>query len=130
VPPIYQPEVIAEAVYWSAHHKKRQLYIGGSTVIVIMGNKFFAKFGDWYLGKTGYDSQMRAEHRDPNQPNNLFEPVDTTNDYGAHGAFDDRSIDRSYEVWAAEHKGIVAGALAGVGGLAVAGVLLAARQRD
>jgi len=33
-------------------------------------------------------------------------------------------------VWAAEHKGIVAGALAGVGGLAIGGLLLATRQRS
>lgn len=129
VPPIYQPEVIAESLYWAAHHRKRQLYVGGSTVTVIMGNKFFAGFGDWYLGKTGYDSQMRPEARDPNQPDNLFDPADTTRDYGAHGAFDDRAITRSYEVWAAEHKGIVAGALASIGGLAVAGALLASGRR-
>ena len=130
VPPIYQPELIAEAIYWAAHHRKRQLYIGGSTLAVIMGNKFFPGLGDWYLGRTAYDSQMREQPRDPNQPNNLFAPVDTTEDYGAHGAFDDRSIDRSDEVWAAEHKGIVAGALAGIGGLAVGGLLLASRRQD
>jgi short-subunit dehydrogenase len=127
VPPIYQPEVIAEAIYWAAHHRKRQLYIGGSTAIVITANKFLAGFGDWYLGKTGYDSQMRPERRDPNQPNNLFEPVDTTTDYGAHGAFDSRSTSRSYEIWAAEHKGAIAGAVAGVG--MATGLLLAASRR-
>ncbi|MFI5277514.1 MAG: short-chain dehydrogenase, partial [Ktedonobacterales bacterium] len=97
---------------------------------VIVGNKFFPGFGDWYLAKTGYDSQMRPEKRDPDQPNNLFAPVDTTQDFGAHGAFDDRAIDRSYVLWAAEHKGVVAGALAGAGGLAIGGLLLAARQRS
>ena len=128
VPPIYQPEVIAEAIYWAAHHKKRQLYVGGSTVTVIMGNKFFAKFGDWYLGKTGYKSQMRDEPKDPNQPDNLFEPADTTKDYGAHGAFDSRSTDRSYQTWAAEHKGIVAGALAALAGAAFAGSFVLGRR--
>jgi short-subunit dehydrogenase len=128
VPPIYQPEVTAEAIYWAAHHKKRQLYVGGSTTIVLMGNKFFANFGDWYLGRTGYNSQMRDEPRDPNQPDNLFKPADTTRDYGAHGAFDQRSIDHSYQVWAAEHKGIVAGALAALAGVAFAGSLVVARK--
>lgn len=129
VPPIYQPEVIAEAIYWAAHHRKRQIYIGGSTLAVIMGNKVFPGLGDWYLGRTGYDSQMREEPRDPDQPDNLFAPADTARDYGAHGVFDDRSIDRSYEVWAVEHKGVVAGALAGIGGLAVGGLLLASRRQ-
>ncbi len=123
VPPIYQPEVIAEAIYWAAHHKKRQLYIGGSTVVVIMGNKFLAKFGDWYLGKTGYDSQMRKEPRNPNQPDNLFEPADTTKDYGSHGEFDQRSTTRSYTLWAAEHKGIVTTTLVGLAGAAFASSL-------
>ncbi len=130
VPPIYQPEVIAEAIYWAAHHKRRQIFIGASTAIVITGNKFFPGFGDWYLAKTGYDSQMRPEPRDPNQPDNLFEPVDTSKDYGAHGAFDNRSIGRSYEVWVAEHKGMLAGAIAGVGGAAAAGLVLMSRQRS
>ena len=128
VPPIYQPEVIAEAIYWAAHHKKRQLYVGGSTVTVIMGNKFFAKFGDWYLGRTGYKSQMRDEPKDPNQPDNLFEPADTLKDYGAHGAFDNRSIDHSYQTWAAEHKGIVAGALAAAAGADFAGSIVLGRR--
>jgi len=126
---VRQPEIVAEAIYWAAHHKKRQLYLGGSTALVIIGNKFFPGFGDWYLGKTGYDSQMRPEPRDPNQPDNLFEPADTTQDYGAHGAFDSRSINRSYELWAAEHKGVVAGAL-GLAGLAIAGSLVAFGRKN
>jgi NAD(P)-dependent dehydrogenase (short-subunit alcohol dehydrogenase family) len=128
VPPIFQPEVIAKAIYWTAHHKRRQLYVGGSTVTVIMGNKFLAGLGDWYLGKTGFKSQMRAQPRDPNQPDNLFEPVDATRDYGAHGAFDDRSKWRSYEVWAAEHKGMLAGVTAAVA-LTTAGALRLTSQR-
>jgi hypothetical protein len=68
---------------------------------------------------------MRDEKRNPNQPDNLFQPVDTTQDFGSHGAFDQRAINRSYEVWAAEHKGIIATALAGVAGVVVAGSLVA-----
>lgn len=131
VPPIYQPEIIAEAIYWAAHRRKRQLYVGGSTVAVIMGNKFFAGLGDWYLGKTGYKSQMREQPRDPNQPDNLFAPVDTTQDYGAHGAFDQRSTDRSYVLWATQHKGIIASALAGIAGATLAGSFFAlGRDKD
>jgi|SRR5690348_4050908 len=126
VPPIYQPEVIAEAIYWAAHHKKRQMFIGGSTATVITGNKIFPGLGDWYLGKTGYKSQMRDQPRNPDQPDNLFHPVDTTKDYGAHGAFDSESINHSYEVWAAEHKGLIAVA---VGATAVgAGALIFGRR--
>src|SRR5438067_7267391 len=50
VPPIYQPEVIADAVTWAADHNRRQLYLGGSTGIVIQGEKVAPWFGDWYVG--------------------------------------------------------------------------------
>lgn len=39
VPPIYQPEIAAEAIYWVAHHYRRQIYVGMSTSIVILANK-------------------------------------------------------------------------------------------
>ncbi len=39
VPPIFQPEVAADAIYWAAHHKRREVYVGTPTVATILGNK-------------------------------------------------------------------------------------------
>ena len=39
VPPIYQPEVPAEAVYWAAHHRRREITVGGSAVKAIVGQQ-------------------------------------------------------------------------------------------
>jgi len=39
VPPIFQPEVAAEAIVWAAHHHRREVYVGSSTVEAIMANK-------------------------------------------------------------------------------------------
>lgn len=128
VPPIYQPEVAAEAVYWMAHHHKRQMFVGGSTAIVINGNKFFPGIGDHYLARTGYESQQYDGHRDPNQPENLYHPADQNKDYGAHGAFDNRAIDKSYEIWAAEHLKEIVAASAGL--VALAGVALFGKIRS
>ena len=44
VPPIFQPEVPAEAVYWAAHHRRRELYVGFSAVKAIVGNKIAPAF--------------------------------------------------------------------------------------
>ena len=128
VPPIYQPEVAAEAVYWLAHHHKRQMFVGGSTAIVVTGNKFFPGIGDHYLARTGFDSQQYDGHRDPNQPENLYHPADQNKDYGAHGAFDDRAIDKSYELWASEHLIPIVGAAVGLA--ALAGVALFGKVRS
>jgi hypothetical protein len=108
VPPIYQPEVIADAVTWVADHYRRQLFIGASTVIVIQGNKLAPGLGDRYLGKTGYQSQQTSEPADPNRPNNLWSPVDEDQDYGAHGAFDDRARATSLQLWTDTHRNMLA----------------------
>ncbi len=129
VPPIYQPEVIAEAIYWAAHHKKRELWVGGSTLITLTGNKFFPGIGDWYLAKTGYESQMRDDPNTHTQPDNLFDPVDTDRDYGAHGAFNNQSLDKSYEAWAAMHKGLLAAVATGAAALAFAGTWVTSSRR-
>jgi NAD(P)-dependent dehydrogenase (short-subunit alcohol dehydrogenase family) len=123
VPPIYQPEVIAEAIYWLAHHDRRELWIGGSTVRAILGAKFAPGIAERYLSKTGYMTQMRHEPLDPNQPDNLYYPADATRDYGAHGPFDPMARGSSYETWASEHAGAMTAAAAfGIAVLGLAGM--------
>ncbi len=123
VPPIYQPEVAARAIYYAAHHpERREYYVAGSTVKAIFGNKLAPSFADRYLARTGYDSQQYDGPEDPNRPNNLWEPV--PGDHGAHGAFDDRARDHSLELWAETHPDWLKLAA----GLAVAGGLWAALQ--
>jgi NAD(P)-dependent dehydrogenase (short-subunit alcohol dehydrogenase family) len=91
VPPIYQPEVAAEAIVWAAHHDRREWYVGGSTQFVIEANKVAPGLGDWYLARNGVDSQQYDGHEDPDRKNNLYEPVDAELDFGAHGDFDARA---------------------------------------
>jgi NAD(P)-dependent dehydrogenase (short-subunit alcohol dehydrogenase family) len=115
VPPIYQPEVAAEAIVHAAHHYRREWYVGTSTVVAIVGNKIAPGFGDWYLGQTGYSSQQYDGPADPNRPHNLYRPVDRDRDFGAHGDFDRRASSFSPQLWADQHLGLVA--LAGAAGL-------------
>ncbi|MGE5735581.1 MAG: SDR family oxidoreductase [Acidobacteriota bacterium] len=116
VPPIFQPEVGARAVYWAAHHRRREIYVGTPTVEAIVGNKIAPGLLDHYLGRTGYKSQQTEEPEDPSRPDNLWKPV--SGDHGAHGTFDSRAQDKSYEVWADLHRrwlfaavGIVSGSV-------------------
>jgi NAD(P)-dependent dehydrogenase (short-subunit alcohol dehydrogenase family) len=102
VPPIFQPEVAAEAVYHAAHHYRRQWYVGGSTVVAIVGNKLLPGLGDWYLGRTGYEAQQYDGAADPGRPNNLYEPL--PGDHGAHGDFDSRASSFSPQLWADENR--------------------------
>ncbi len=113
VPPIYQPEVAAEAIYFAAHARRREMSVGMPTVVAIYGNRIAPGVGDYYLGLQGYKSQQTGEPIDPNRPDNLWEPV--TGDHGAHGIFDDRASASSPQLWANMNRGWLAVAgLAGV----------------
>jgi hypothetical protein len=118
VPPIYQPEVPAEAVYWAAHHRRRELDVGGSAVKAIFGNKLSPRFADWYLARTGYKSQQIQGMTVSGRPDNLFEPV--PDEAATHGIFDSQAHERSYQLWANTHRPLLAGTLAGVTAAAVA----------
>src|SRR5437588_1481487 len=71
VPPIFQPEVGARAIYWAAHHERRELYVGWPTVEAIVANKVAPGALDHYLGRTGFRSQQTSEPEDPHRPDNL-----------------------------------------------------------
>ena len=123
VPPIYQPEVAAEAIVWAAHHSRREVWVGRSTPVVIAGNHVAPAIGDRYLARTGFDSQQTDQPVNGDRPDNLFEPL--PGDHGAHGEFDDQAAGSSVELWLSKHRRAAAlGALA-VGVSAVAARLAA-----
>jgi short-subunit dehydrogenase len=126
VPPIYQPEVAADAVVYAAEHpRRREYWVGGSTAATLIANAVAPGLLDRYLARTGFSSQQTSQPRSPEQPANLWEPADDTADFGAHGSFDDRSHARSVQVWASQHHGTLAAA--GAVAAALTGTLLARR---
>ncbi|MDF9745323.1 SDR family oxidoreductase [Natrinema salsiterrestre] len=123
VPPIYQPEVAARAIVWAVDNGEDELWVGRSTVKAILGNRLIPRRLDDYLARGGYDSQQTDEPVDPDREHNLYEPV--SGDFGAHGPFDDRARDRSYQLQASMHRRALA-LLAGLA-VAVAGAVLGRR---
>ncbi len=124
VPPIYQPEVAGRAVLYAAEHpRRREYWVGGSTVGTLAGNAIAPGLLDRYLARTGFSSQQTGEERAPDQPVNLREPADEDRDFGAHGAFDRRAKGSSSQLWFSHHHGLL-GAL-GAGGAALAAVVAA-----
>src|SRR5438874_2522717 len=102
VPPIFQPEVAAEAIYFAAHNPRREFYIGLPSVKAIVANKIAPGLLDHYLARTGYDSQQYDGPEDHNRPDNLWQPV--PGDHGAHGAFDARASNWSPQLWTSQHR--------------------------
>jgi hypothetical protein len=128
VPPILQPEVAAEAIYWAAHHDRRELWVGWPTVQAIAGNRIAPWLGDRHLASMGYDAQQTDEPEDPTRPDNLWQPV--PGDHGAHGTFDARARDWSPQLWATTHRAATLAAAVAAGALLGFGLVAARRARD
>jgi short-subunit dehydrogenase len=107
VPPIYQPEVAARAIYFGAFHPRRQIWVGFPAVNAILANRVAPGLIDRYLATSGYSGQL--------------EPVKGT--FGAHGRFDDRARSGSWEMVTSRHRyaACALAALAMIGGAAMIG---------
>jgi NAD(P)-dependent dehydrogenase (short-subunit alcohol dehydrogenase family) len=125
VPPIYQPEFAARGVLFAADHpKRREYWVGASTMVTLAANAIAPGLLDRYLGKTGFKSQQTQQRHDPHAPVDLWEPADGTDghDFGAHGVFDNKSHQRDPQLWASHHHGLL-----GVSVAAAAAATLATR---
>jgi len=105
VPPIFQPETAAKAIFWAAHHKRREVYVGWPSLKAIWANKFIPGLLDRYLARTGYSGQQDSQAADPSRPDNLWKPV--SGDFSAHGRFDNRARPGGMELWATLYRGPV-----------------------
>lgn len=128
VPPVYQPEVTARAIVFAAEHpRRREYWVGASTVGTILANRLAPGLLDRYLARTGYEAQKRPGTDRAEGDDNLFEPLDTDEDYGAHGVFDEESRDSSAQQWVSEHRGAITGGV--LTGAAAVGLVALRRGR-
>lgn len=119
VPPIYQPEVCGRAVAHVAEHPRRTTWVGLPTVFTILGNRVAPVLLDWYLAKTNVKGQQSPEHDPPGRESNMWEPV-YGGEVAAHGSFDDQAHAHSPQLWASQHRGVLAGAVGGAAALVAA----------
>ncbi len=118
VPPIFQPEVGADAVHHAVRTDVgRELLVGWPTVKAVVGEKLVPGYIDRKLGNDGYAGEETSTPADPDRPNNLWAPA--PGDYAAHGPFDDRAKNVSAELWLATRKPWLAVAGAMVLGAAI-----------
>ncbi len=124
-PPVYQPEIIADAIYLAATTRRREVKVTASTVAFAIGNKFAPSLLDFFAGKFAVDAQQSDQGgavavRDPNLNEAGKQPGAT------HGPFDSESLSTSAQMWVNKNRG-AAGLGLGLGLIALA--LLAGRPR-
>jgi short-subunit dehydrogenase len=121
VPPIFQPELAAEAIVWAARHRRREVFVGWPAVKAVAANKIAPRVLDRMLAKAGYDGQITDEPRPQDACDNLYAPCDVNP--GAHGRFDALARERSWQWELTKHRGAIA-----VGALAALGAWMFARR--
>ncbi len=115
VPPIYQPEIPARAIYFAAFNPRRQTWIGFPTVKAVLGNRIAPGLIDRYLATSGYSGQLTHDPVPAGAPDNLFHPV--PGPYGAHGRFNSQARTVSWEVFTSRHRNAM-WAIIGLGAIA------------
>jgi NADP-dependent 3-hydroxy acid dehydrogenase YdfG len=101
----YQPEVIARAALYAIEHPGRELWIGGSTMLAILGQRVVPGLLDRYLARSAWDGQV-TEALPPTRSDNVDWPL--PGDRGAHGPFDAEARSFSSELWLRTHRGTLA----------------------
>jgi hypothetical protein len=75
VPPVVQPEVIAQAVFRAALHPRREYWIGVPTIKVILANMFAPGLLDHYLARSTVSAQQTPVATAADRKDNLIGPV-------------------------------------------------------
>lgn len=116
VPPIYQPEPVADAVLYCAERPQRELPVTWAAQKLLWGQKLSPRAGDLVLLRTGWEGQTTGEPKPVDSPDNLWESL--PGDPGAHGLFDD--LARASSAWTAARLRL--GKLGSAAALALPGV--------
>jgi NADP-dependent 3-hydroxy acid dehydrogenase YdfG len=117
VPPVYQPETIADGVLWAAERAPREPWIGWSTLKAIVGHRVIPGLLDRYLARMAWDAQTTQVAPKPTR-DNVDAPL--PGDRGARGIFGDVARRWSLELWLRKHRGALAAAVAAAAGLGLA----------
>jgi hypothetical protein len=108
---VFQPEIAAQAIYWAATHRRREVWVGAPAVQAILGTRVFPGWLDRLLGRTAVDGQHTDEPLPAERPDDLYAPV--PGDHGAHGRFDEEAHRASTQWWLTRNRNVLAaGALA------------------
>jgi short-subunit dehydrogenase len=91
VPPIYQPEIAAQAIFDTAIDGKRSRIVGSWNKMLVGMDSVFPGLGNHFSSLGAWNSQLTKQPVGADRPSNLRVPADTDVDYGGHGIFDNKA---------------------------------------
>ena len=127
VPPVVQPEAVADIIFRAALDPKREYWLGASTLKAILGNMLLPGFLDRYLAKNAYDAQETDTAVSPMRKDNLMAPVGEL--HRTHGRFDAEAANRVLAIPGPAAR-LVPVFLTGLAGVALGFVVRGLSQRN
>ncbi len=114
-PPVYQPEIIADAIYLAATSRRREVKVSAATVQTAFMNKVAPGLVDLVVGWMGNSSQQTDDPEVRRRRDELlFQPPKQPSP--VHGPFSAEAFDRSAQMWLSHNRWMV-GLGAGLGAL-------------
>ncbi len=77
-PPIYAPEVVADAILYCAEHPKRDIFAGGASKMISTGSKLMPGLFDRWMNASMFDQQQSDRPSLPGRRDALYKPDPAT----------------------------------------------------
>lgn len=120
IPPIYDPQLAADALLRAAEGNERDIYVGGAGKLLATMERLSPKLLDVQQRISGVESQKSSWPKPQDAPNNLYEPMD--HDGGIRGDFGAEAHRHSVTQSMAEHS-VALPLLVGAAGLGIGAAL-------
>ena len=125
-PPVYAPEIVAEAILHCAEHSEREVYVGGGGKILVESHQHAPRLTEKALEATMFDGQRSDMPKQKNRRDSLYAPSD---DGQERGGYPGHVAESSVYTKASLHPIVTGVFMAGVG-LALAALWLGGRRRN
>jgi NAD(P)-dependent dehydrogenase (short-subunit alcohol dehydrogenase family) len=123
IPPIYEPETVANIILYAAQNPARDLVSGGAALALILNQRLSPRMLDAVLAtRAGFNPQKTEEPRSEDEPDNLYAPI-RGHDTSKNGF---RALSRSLYNWLEMHPVVRRGAAVGT----ALGLMAALRGRS
>ncbi len=125
VPPVVQPEVVADVILRAALRPRREFWIGTTTLKAILANMIVPEYLDRYLARNAFKQQETNVAVSASRQDNLMQPVDGL--HRTRGSFGNEAANSAVTL-AGPTARLIPLLVAGLSGLSLG--LLAARFGD
>jgi short-subunit dehydrogenase len=127
VPPVIQPDAVADIIFRAALNPKREYWVGLSTLKAILGNMLVPELLDRYLARNAFDTQETHTVVTAGRNDNLVAPVHGL--HRTHGRFDAEAANSTMTMIGPVAR-MIPLLVAGLGGLSIGLLLSAFRPRS